>query len=198
MEKRKRATFGLTRKNFPYKFYQYWINSSDEDAKNYIKIFTLKTKGEIDELIKEHDINPGLRLLQKELAKSITIMVHGEENFVAAQEASTILFKKGDEAVKSLKTLSDNMFMEIFEGVPQKSIAISEIESGASITEVLSSMSGFLKSNGEARRALQENSISVNKLKANIDTIINSDDLIAGQYILLQRGKKNYFVLVVN
>ena len=186
------------KKTSPYKFYQYWINSSDEDAKNYIKIFTLKTKGEIDELIKEHDINPGLRLLQKELAKSITIMVHGEENFVAAQEASTILFKKGDEAVKSLKTLSDNMFTEIFEGVPQKSIAISDIESGASITEVLSSMSGFLKSNGEARRALQENSISVNKLKANIDTVINSDDLIAGQYILLQRGKKNYFVLVVN
>ena len=186
------------KKTSPYKFYQYWINSSDEDAKNYIKIFTLKTKDEIDELIKEHDINPGLRLLQKELAKSITIMVHGEENFVAAQEASTILFKKGDEAVKSLKTLSDKMFMEIFEGVPQKSIAISDIESGASITEVLSSMSGFLKSNGEARRALQENSISVNKLKANIDTIINADDLIAGQYILLQRGKKNYFVLVVN
>ena len=186
------------KKTSPYKFYQYWINSSDEDAKNYIKIFTLKTKGEIDELIKEHDINPGLRLLQKELAKSITIMVHGEENFVAAQEASTILFKKGDEAVKSLKTLSDNMFMEIFEGVPQKSIAISDIESGASITEVLSSMSGFLKSNGEARRALQENSISVNKLKANLDTVINADDLIAGQYILLQRGKKNYFVLVVN
>ena len=186
------------KKTSPYKFYQYWINSSDEDAKNYIKIFTLKTKDEIDQLIKEHDINPGLRLLQKELAKSITIMVHGEENFVAAQEASTILFKKGDEAVKSLKTLSDNMFMEIFEGVPQKSIAISDIESGASITEVLSSMSGFLKSNGEARRALQENSISVNKLKANIDTVINADDLIAGQYILLQRGKKNYFVLVVN
>ena len=186
------------KKTSPYKFYQYWINSSDEDAKNYIKIFTLKTKDEIDKLIKEHDINPGLRLLQKELAKSITIMVHEEENFVAAQEASTILFKKGDEAVKSLKTLSDKMFMEIFEGVPQKSIAISDIESGASITEVLSSMSGFLKSNGEARRALQENSISVNKLKANIDTIINSDDLIAGQYILLQRGKKNYFVLVVN
>ena len=186
------------KKTSPYKFYQYWINSSDEDAKNYIKIFTLKTKEEIDELIKEHDINPGLRLLQKELAKSITIMVHGVENYTAAQEASTILFKKGDEAVKSLKTLSDNMFMEIFEGVPQKSIAISDIESGASITEVLSSMSGFLKSNGEARRALQENSISVNKLKANIDTVINADDLIAGQYILLQRGKKNYFVLVVN
>ena len=132
------------KKTSPYKFYQYWINSSDEDAKNYIKIFTLKTKDEIDQLIKEHDINPGLRLLQKELAKSITIMVHGEENYTAAQEASTILFKKGDEAVKSLKTLSDNMFMEIFEGVPQKSIAISDIESGASITEVLSSMSGFL------------------------------------------------------
>ncbi len=186
------------KKTSPYKFYQYWINSSDEDAKNYIKIFTLKTKDEIDELIKEHDINPGLRLLQKELAKSITIMVHGEENYTAAQEASTILFKKGDKAVKSLKTLSDKMFMEIFEGVPQKSIAISDIESGASITEVLSSMSGFLKSNGEARRALQENSISVNKLKANLDTVINADDLIAGQYILLQRGKKNYFVLVVN
>ncbi len=97
------------KKTSPYKFYQYWINSSDEDAKNYIKIFTLKTKDQIDELIKEHDINPGLRLLQKELAKSITIMVHGEENFVAAQEASTILFKKGDEAVKSLETLKKDL-----------------------------------------------------------------------------------------
>ena len=186
------------KKTSPYKFYQYWINSSDEDAKNYIKIFTLKSKDEVEKLIDEHNVNPGLRILQKELAKSLTELVHGEENYNAAVEASSILFKKGDAAVEALKGLSSTLFMEIFDGVPQKEITKSDLAGKVSIIDLLSSISGFLKSNGEARRALNENSISVNKKKASIDFMVGVEDLIANQYILLQRGKKNYFVLKVS
>ena len=186
------------KKTSPYKFYQYWINSSDEDAKNYIKIFTLKSKDEVEKLIEEHNVNPGLRILQKELAKSLTELVHGEENYVAAVEASSILFKKGDAAVEALRTISSSLFMEIFDGVPQKEIAKSNLEGKVSIIDLLSSISGFLKSNAEARRAINENSISINKKKASIDLMVGLEDLIANQYILLQRGKKNYFVLKVS
>ena len=186
------------KKTSPYKFYQYWINSSDEDAKNYIKIFTLKSKDEVETLIEEHNLNPGQRILQKELAKSLTELVHGEENYNAAVEASSILFKKGDAAVEALKGLSSSLFMEIFDGVPQKEITKSELAGKVTIIDLLSSISGFLKSNGEARRALNENSISINKKKASIDFIVGEEDLIANQYILLQRGKKNYFVLKVS
>ena len=186
------------KKTSPYKFYQYWINSSDEDAKNYIKIFTLKSKDEVETLIEEHNLNPGQRILQKELAKSLTELVHGEENYNAAVEASSILFKKGDAAVEALKGLSSSLFMEIFDGVPQKEITKSELAGKVTIIDLLSSISGFLKSNGEARRALSENSISINKKKASIDFMVGEEDLIANQYILLQRGKKNYFVLKVS
>jgi len=186
------------KKTSPYKFYQYWINSSDEDAKNYIKIFTLKSKDEVETLIEEHNLNPGQRILQKELAKSLTELVHGEENYNAAVEASSILFKKGDAAVEALKGLSSSLFMEIFDGVPQKEITKSELAGKVTIIDLLSSISGFLKSNGEAQRALSENSISINKKKASIDFMVGEEDLIANQYILLQRGKKNYFVLKVS
>ncbi len=186
------------KKTSPYKFYQYWINSSDEDAKNYIKIFTLKSKDEVETLIEEHNLNPGQRILQKELAKSLTELVHGEENYNAAVEASSILFKKGDAAVEALKGLSSSLFMEIFDGVPQKEITKSELAGKVTIIDLLYSISGFLKSNGEARRALNENSISINKKKASIDFMVGEEDLIANQYILLQRGKKNYFVLKVS
>ena len=186
------------KKTSPYKFYQYWINSSDEDAKNYIKIFTLKSKDEVETLIEEHNLNPGQRILQKELAKSLTELVHGEENYNAAVEASSILFKKGDAAVEALKGLSSSLFMEIFDGVPQKEITKSELTGKVTIIDLLSSISGFLKSNGEAQRALSENSISINKKKASIDFMVGEEDLIANQYILLQRGKKNYFVLKVS
>ena len=186
------------KKTSPYKFYQYWINSSDEDAKNYIKIFTLKSKDQVEKLIDEHNVNPSLRILQKELAKSLTELVHGEENYVAAVEASSILFKKGDDAVEALRAISSTLFMEIFDGVPQKEISKSNLEEKVSIIDLLSSISGFLKSNGEARRAINENSIYVNKKKASIDLMVGLEDLIANQYILLQRGKKNYFVLKVS
>ena len=185
-------------KTSPYKFYQYWINASDTDAENYIKVFTLKSREEIDNIIEEHRQNPGLRLLQNEVAKSITTMVHGENNYNSAKEASMILFKKGEEAVEALKGLSSNLFNDIFEGVPQKTISLSELEKGIHIIDALVTYSGFLKSNGEARRALKENSISVNKQKVDANSTINKNNLIAGDYILLQRGKKNYFIITVN
>ena len=185
-------------KTSPYKFYQYWINTSDTDAENYIKVFTLKSREEIDNIIDEHRQNPGLRLLQNEVAKSITTMVHGENNYNSAKEASLILFKKGEEAVEALKGLSSNLFNDIFEGVPQKTISLSELEKGIHIIDALVTYSGFLKSNGEARRALKENSISVNKQKVDANSSINKNNLIAGDYILLQRGKKNYFIITVN
>jgi tyrosyl-tRNA synthetase len=184
-------------KTSPYKFYQYWINASDEDAKNYIKIFTVKDQGEVEDLINEHDKNPGLRLLQNELAKSITTLVHSEQNYHSAKEASMILFKKGDDAVKSLKDLSPELFNDVFEGVPQKEIPSLSIKSEIGIIDALVAHTGFLKSNGEARRALKENSISVNKQKVNDLSVIGIENVIAKNYILLQRGKKNYFIIRV-
>jgi len=184
-------------KTSPYKFYQYWINSSDIDAENYIKIFTLHDKNKIEDLIAQHKENPGLRLLQNELGKYITSMIHGEEQYLMAKEASSILFMKGDEAVSALKSLSTDLFLDIFEGVPKTEISKEEIFNGIPIIDALVEKSGFLKSNGEARRAINENSISLNKSKVKLDTIINIKDLIDGKYLLLQRGKKNYFVILV-
>ena len=185
-------------KTSPYKFFQYWINSSDEDAENYIKIFSLKNQEEVNNLIKEHKENPGLRLLQNELAKSITILVHGEANYLAAKEASLILFKKGKEAISSLKSLSDKLFNEIFDGVPQKNISSKLLDDEIEIIDALVFHTGFLNSNGEARRSLKENSISVNKQKVDINKRITKIDLIAEKYVLLQKGKKNYFIISIS
>ena len=182
-------------KTSPYKFYQYWINASDEDAANYIRIFTLKTKTEIEDLEKTHAETPHLRILQKALAEDITIRVHSEADLTAAINASEILFLKGDEAVEGLKNLSEQVFEDVFEGVPQAEIALHELEKGVEIIEALSHKTNFLKSGGEARRALKENSISINKAKVGDDKVLNSSDLISGKYILLQRGKKNYFIV---
>jgi len=179
----------------PYKFYQYWLNASDEDASNFIRIFTLKERAEIEALEAKHKEEPHLRLLQKELAKEITIRVHSEEEYNSAVNASEILFKKGDEAVDALKGMNESLFIDVFEGVPQSEISKSEIEAGINVIDVLVDKTAFLKSNGEARRALKENSISVNKEKVSDSKEIVSSDLIDGSYILLQRGKKNYFII---
>ena len=186
------------KKTSPYKFYQYWINSSDEDAANYIRIFTLKSKDEIEAIENQHQESPHLRILQKALANDITIRVHSEEDLNAAINASEILFKKGDDAVKDLKRMSSQIFEDVFEGVPQAKIAMSDIKLGITIVEALTNKTNFLKSGGEARRALKENSISVNKTKVNEEKLLNTDDLINGKYILIQRGKKNYFVILVD
>ena len=182
-------------KTSPYKFYQYWINASDEDAANYIRIFTLKTKEEIEALEKEHAEAPHLRVLQKALGEDITVRVHSKEDLEAAINASEILFLKGDAAVEGLKSLSEQIFEDVFDGVPQAEIALAELENGLGIIDVLSAKTNFLKSGGEARRALKENSISINKAKVGDDKIVNATDLISGKYILLQRGKKNYFIV---
>ena len=179
----------------PYKFYQYWLNSSDEDAEKYIKIFTFLAKDEIDKLIEEHKESPHLRVLQKRLAEVITSMVHSEEDLENAVKASNILF--GKSTSDDLKQLDEQTFLDVFDGVPQAQINASDIESGLDIVGALAEKSGFLKSNGEARRALKENSISVNKEKIKEDYSITSKDLINNKFILLQRGKKNYFVLKV-
>lgn len=182
-------------KTSPYKFYQYWINSSDDDAAKYIRIFTLKGKEEIEKLEKKHAEAPHLRVLQKALAEDITIRVHSPADLEAAINASEILFKKGEEAVEGLKSMSEQIFEDVFEGVPQAEVGLSEIENGISIIDALASKTNFLQSSGEARRALKENSISVNKDKVGEDKVLRAADLISGKYILLQRGKKNYFLV---
>lgn len=178
-----------------YKFYQYWLNSSDEDAQNYIRIFTLKSREEIEELTKQHLEAPHLRLLQKALAEEITIRVHSKEDYENAVEASNILF--GKSTSDSLKKLSEEDFLSVFEGVSQADLPKTELAKGIGIVDLLGTQSGFLKSNGEARRALKENAISLNKDKVNEDRIVTVDDLISGKYLLLQHGKKKYFLLRV-
>lgn len=177
----------------PYKFYQFWLNASDDDVKNYIRIFTVKSKQEIEAIEAEHNQASHLRILQKALAEDITVRVHGQEQLKNAIAASNILF--GNSTSGDLKNLSEEDFLSVFEGVPQASVAISKIQNGINIVDALVTEGAFLKSNGEARRALKENSISVNKEKVAEEKNLNSDDLINGKYILLQRGKKNYFIL---
>ncbi|MEY3849700.1 MAG: hypothetical protein RJA38_141 [Bacteroidota bacterium] len=174
----------------PYKFYQFWLNASDEDVKNFIRIFTLKGREEIEALEAQHALDPGMRALQKALAEDITTRVHSASETAQAIQASGILFSKDS----MFDSLPKEMLLDIFDGVPQGTLSKSEIESGADIIDVLVN-SGFLPSKGEARRALQENSIAVNKQKVTLETRIDASHLIHGELIILQRGKKNYFLL---
>ena len=178
-----------------YKFYQFWLNSTDVDAEKYIKIFTFLDKETIDGLIEEHKTAPHLRVLQRRLAEEITTFVHSKEELEKAIQASNILF--GNSSSEDLKQLDETTFLEVFDGVPQAEISRTDIENGINIVDVLNEKSGFLKSNGEARRALSENSISVNKEKVTEEFSLSANDLINNQFVLLQRGKKNYFVLRV-
>ncbi|MEZ4817348.1 MAG: tyrosine--tRNA ligase [Flavobacteriaceae bacterium] len=179
----------------PYKFYQYWLNSSDADAEKYIKIFTFLDQKTVEALVAEHKEAPHLRLLQKRLAQEVTITVHSEAEYENAVKASEILF--GNATSESLKSLDEKTFLDVFDGVPQAEIASTEISAGLDIVIALAEKTGFLKSNSEARRALKENSISINKEKAGEDYVITSNDLINNQFVLLQRGKKNYFIIKV-
>ena len=179
----------------PYKFYQYWLNTSDVDAEKYIKIFTFLSKEEIEVLTEKHREAPHLRLLQKRLAEEITVMVHSAEDLENAIKASNILF--GNSTSDDLKQLDEATFLDVFDGVPQAEISNNEIESGIDIITVLNEKTGFMKSNGEARRALTANSISVNKEKVAEDFVLSNKDLINSQFVLLQSGKKNYFVVRV-
>ena len=177
----------------PYKFYQYWLNASDADAENYIKIFTFLSKEEIDALIEEHKETPHLRLLQKRIAEEVTVIVHSKEDLANAQRASQILF--GKSTSQDLMQLDNATFLDVFDGVPQAQMEKSYLSEGVDIIAALAGEGKLLKSNGEARRALKENSISVNKTKVNDQKKITAEDLINDRYILLQRGKKSYFVL---
>jgi len=178
----------------PYKFYQYWLNSADEDSEKYIRIFTFLDKDEIEALIAEHKEAPHLRVLQKRLAAEITKMVHSEADLKNAIKASSILF--GKSTADDLKSLDEQTFLDVFDGVPQAEVARSEIEKGYDIVAALASDTQFLSSNSEVRRAIKQNAVSVNKEKiTDQDYKIKTDDLINEKYVLLQKGKKNYYLL---
>ncbi|SNR14057.1 tyrosine--tRNA ligase [Tenacibaculum jejuense] len=176
-----------------YKFYQFWLNTTDVDAEKYIKIFTFLDKVTIDSLIEEHKEAPHQRALQKKLAEEVTTFVHSKEELDKAIAASNILFGKSTD--EDLKGLDEQTFLDIFEGVPQAIIEKAEIEAGLDMIGALAAKTQFLKSNGDARRALKENSIAVNKVKVKEDYKITSNDLIADKYVILQRGRRNYFLL---
>ncbi len=179
----------------PYQFYQFWLNTSDEDVKRFIKIYTFLTKSEIEDLIIKHDQAPHMRILQKRLADEVTTLVHGTEELEKAKKATQILF--GKSTSKDLKTLDSETFLAVFDGVPQAEISRDEIIKGLDMIGALSAKTHFLKSNSDAKRDLKQNAISVNKEKVNEAFIINSATLINDEYVLLQKGKKNYFVIRV-
>jgi len=176
-----------------YRFYQYWLNISDDDAEKYIKIFTFLSKEEIKKLVLEHRDNPHLRILQKALSKDITSIVHSKEAYENALKASNILFSSNFK--QDIEVIDESIFLEIFEGVPQYEIEQSIIFKGLDMISALSDTTNFLQSNSEARRALRENSISVNKNKVNEEYIINKKDLISNKYIILNRGKRNTYII---
>ena len=184
-----------SQKTSVYKFYQYWLNTSDVDAKNYIKIFTFLSKDAIEKLIVDHEANPHLRILQKKLASEITEIVHSTDELNNAVKASEILFSK--DFLKEIQEIDEQVFLDIFEGVTTCEISKNEIKNGLDIIKSLSEISGFLSSNSEARRALKENSISVNKTKVNESYKLTNADLINNKYIVLNRGKKKTFIIKV-
>lgn len=179
----------------PYKFYQFWLNTSDEDAEKYIKIFTLFSKDYIEKIVEEHKQAPHLRVLQKELAKDITIRVHSQKDYEDAIAASEILF--GNSNAENLKSIPVDMLISVFEGVPQATLSRSDIEAGINIVDILSEKTNFFASKGEVRRSLKENAISINKAKVNDQYIVDNKDVINDKIILAQKGKKNYYLIIV-
>ena len=180
------------KKTSPYKFYQFWVNATDEDAERFIKFYTFLPKEEIEALVEEHKTAPHERKLQKKLAEEVTVWVHGKEEYEKALKASEILF--GRSTAEDLVSLDEELFLQIFDGVPQAEVVKSEVL-GCNIVELLSEKSNFLKSKGEARREVQQNSISVNKEKVKDDFVAAEKDLIDGKFLLLQKGKKQYFIV---
>ncbi|MDC0204332.1 tyrosine--tRNA ligase [Flavobacteriales bacterium] len=181
-------------KTSPYKFYQFWLNSSDEDSKNYIKIFTLKNQPEIEKLITAHDKTPHLRILQKVIADEVTTRVHSAEDLEMAIKASSILF--GKSTANDLKSLDEETFLSIFEGVPQFEMKKEDLNAG--ILDVLSEKTQVFASKGEARRMIQSNAVSINKKKIIKDFQVSENNLLNGKYLLAQKGKKNYFLIIVS
>jgi tyrosyl-tRNA synthetase len=180
-------------KTSPYAFYQFWLNTTDEDAANFVKKFTLFTEEEIEELLKKQAEAPHLRELQKALAKDITIRVHSEADFNQSVEASQILFGKG--TTESLKKLDERTLLSVFEGVPQSEVIKADVESKVNIVEFLAEKTNIFASKGEARRMLKDNAVSVNKEKVKDVYEVSEADLLNEKYILIQKGKKNYFLV---
>lgn len=180
----------------PYKFYQFWLNVSDADAERYIKIFTELTREEVEQLVKEQAADPGLRPIQKRLAKEITTMVHSAEAYEAAVEASSILFSK--DAAEKLHRIDEATLLDVFEGVDTFKIAKSDIESGETkLIDLLTEKAAVFPSKGELRKLAQGNGLSINKEKVtDINLPATADMLLAGKYILVQKGKKQYFLLI--
>jgi tyrosyl-tRNA synthetase len=181
----------------PYKFYQFWMNSSDEDSKNYIRIFTTMTKAEVEALESAHDQSPHLRLLQKAIAKEVTVRVHSEEDYNAAVEASDILF--GNAPTEALSKLDEDTLLSVFEGVPQVNISKSDLEAGIALLDLLADKSGIFPSRGEARKLVQSGGVSINKQKvSDPNAQQTATDLLQNKYLLIQKGKKNYYLIIAN
>lgn len=181
------------KKTSPYKFYQFWLNASDADVSKYIRIFTLFKKEEIEEMEKEHAQNPHLRVLQKALAKDITIRVHSTDDYNSAVEASEILF--GKSTTETLKKIDEETLLSVFEGVPMSEISRNDIANGIPVTDFLSEKTNVTSSKSEARRMLKEGSISINKEKVDENFSVTTNNLLNQKYILVQKGKKNYFLI---
>jgi tyrosyl-tRNA synthetase len=180
----------------PYKFYQFWLNTSDEDAEKYIKIFTLLSKEEIYEMIVRHRKAPHIRELQKALAMDLTVRIHSQADYQASLDASAILFGAG--TTETLKNLSEDIFLSVFEGVPQSEISKNRLDQGIQVLEFLADLTGIFSSRGEARRTIRENALSINKEKVGEDKIVGVNDLLNRKYILVQKGKKNYFLVTLH
>ena len=181
-------------KTSPYKFYQFWLNSTDEDSKNFIKIFTLLSQTEIENLIDEHDKTPHLRILQKAIAEEVTTRVHSKEDLEMAIKASNILF--GKSTAEDLKSLDEGTFLSVFEGVPQFEMSKADLDLG--ILDIVAEKTQIFASKGEARRMIQSNAVSINKEKIIEDVQLSENDLLNGKYILAQKGKKNYFLIIIS
>ncbi|WP_411972267.1 tyrosine--tRNA ligase [Sphingobacterium sp. Lzh-3] len=185
------------KKTSPYKYYQFWLNTSDDDAKNWIKIFTLKPQNEIASIIAEHDAAPHLRLVQKALAKDITIRTHSEEAYETAIKTSEFLF--GNGSLEFLNNLDHEAVLEVFEGIPQFQIAKADLAAGINILDLLAVQTQVFPSKGEARKMLQGGGVSINREKAtDIEESITENHLVNNKYIVAQRGKKNYYLIIAN
>ncbi|WP_075590999.1 tyrosine--tRNA ligase [Labilibacter marinus] len=179
----------------PYKFFQFWLNTSDADAEKYIKIFTLLSQEEVANLAKEHAEAPHARALQKRLAEEVTVMIHGREAYDASVEASQILF--GKSTMEALKGIDEDTFLSVFEGVPTFNISKSDIETGIDVLELMAVQTQIFPSKGEARKTVKGGGVSLNKEKVtSAETVINADYLLNDKYLLFQKGKKNFFVVI--
>ena len=192
----RRKTGGDARYTSPYQFYQFWLNVSDEDAERYIKIFTMLDRQTIDALIVAHREAPHLRELQKTLAREITCMIHSEEEYRKAVEASGILF--GNATADALRRIDERTFLQVFDGVPQFEVPASTLAGGVNFIALCTEHASVFPSKGEARKLIQGGGISLNKEKVTaVDATVSASDLISGKYLLVQKGKKNYFLIVV-